>query len=254
MSGKVYLVGAGPGDPKLITVRGLECIRAAEVLLYDRLLDPSLLDAAPSHAERVFVGKESDNHSLRQEKINELLALHAGIGKNVVRLKGGDPFVFGRGGEEAAYLAERNIPFEIIPGISSSIAVPAFAGIPVTYRGISSSFAVITGHLCGLENPVDYAAIFRSAGTLIILMGVKHLGEIVAQLTQAGIDPLTPIALVQEGTQPTQHTVVSTLKDVVEDGREVHSPAVIVIGQVVSLRDRIDWFREESRAPVYQSA
>jgi uroporphyrin-III C-methyltransferase len=253
MSGKVYLVGAGPGDPKLITVRGLECIRAAEVLLYDRLLDPSLLDEAPSHTERVFVGKESDHHTLRQEKINELLAMHAGLGRNVVRLKGGDPFVFGRGGEEAAYLAERNIPFEIIPGISSSIAVPAFAGIPVTYRGISSSFAVVTGHSCGMENPVDYAAVFRSAGTLIILMGVKHLGEIVAQLTQAGIDPLTPIALVQEGTQATQRTVVSTLKDVVEDSREVQPPAVIVIGQVVSLRDRIDWFREASRAPVYQS-
>jgi uroporphyrin-III C-methyltransferase len=253
MSGKVYLVGAGPGDPKLITVRGLECIRTAEVLLYDRLLDPSLLDEAPSQAERVFVGKESDHHTLKQEKINELLAMHAGLGKSVVRLKGGDPFVFGRGGEEAAYLAERNIPFEIIPGISSSIAVPAFAGIPVTYRGISSSFAVVTGHLCGQENAVDYAAVFRSAGTLIILMGVKHLGEIVTQLTQAGIDPLTPIALVQEGTQATQYTVVSTLRDVMEDSREVQPPAVIVIGQVVSLRDRIDWFREVVRAPVYQS-
>ena len=254
MSGKVYLVGAGPGDPRLITVRGLECIRAAEVLLYDRLLDPSLLNEAPSHAERVFVGKESDHHTLKQEKINELLAMHAGLGRNVVRLKGGDPFVFGRGGEEAAYLAERNIPFEIIPGVSSSIAVPAFAGIPVTYRGVSSSFAVVTGHLCGQENPVDYAAVFRSAGTLIILMGVKHLGEIVAQLIQAGIDPLTPIALVQEGTQVTQHTVVSTLEDVVEDSREVQPPAVIIIGQVVSLRDRLDWFREVSRAPDYQPA
>ena len=142
MSGKVYIVGAGPGDPRLITVRGLECIRAADVVVYDRLVDPALLDEAPHDAERVYVGKEPDHHALAQERIHELVAMHAGLGRTVVRLKGGDPFVFGRGGEEAAFLAERGIAYEIVPGVTSAIAVPACAGIPVTHRGISSSFAV----------------------------------------------------------------------------------------------------------------
>src|SRR6266508_2852133 len=140
MSGKVFIVGAGPGDPRLITLRGLQCIREADAIIYDRLVHPSLLDEAPAGAERIYAGKESSHHTLPQDRINELLALHAAAGKTVVRLKGGDPMVLGRGGEEAAFLADRDIPFEIVPGVTSAIAVPAFAGIPVTHRGVSSSF------------------------------------------------------------------------------------------------------------------
>lgn len=245
MSGKVIIVGAGPGDPRLITVRGLQCIRAADVLLYDRLLDPSLLDEAPTGAERVYVGKESDKHTLPQDQVNELMAARAGLGKTVVRLKGGDPLVFGRGGEEAVFLAERGIPFEIVPGVSSCIAVPAFAGIPVTHRSVSSSFAVVTGHMCGLQNPVDYAALLRSAGTLVILMGVRNLPTIIEQLQNNGIDTSTPIALIQNGTQPDQRTVVSSLKNVLAQSQEIQPPAVIVIGEVVGLREQMQWFAEE---------
>lgn len=248
MSGKVYIVGAGPGDPRLITVRGLECIRAADVVVYDRLVDPALLDEARHDAERVYVGKEPDNHALGQERIHELVAMHAGLGRTVVRLKGGDPFVFGRGGEEAVFLAERGIPYEIVPGVTSAIAVPAFAGIPVTHRGIASSFAVVTGHGCGLDPGVDYAALLQSAGTVVILMGVRNLPKIVEQLRVAGIDPATPVALVANGSYPDQRTVVSRLDAVVAEARDVRSPAVIVVGRVVGLREQLRWFAEAERA------
>src|SRR5437867_13415837 len=186
MNGKVFIVGAGPGDPRLMTVRGLQCIQAADVLIYDRLVDRSLLDEAPPHAERVYAGKESSHHALPQEEINALMETHARMGRTIVRLKGGDPFVFGRGGEEAAFLAERGIAFEIVPGVSSATAVPAFAGIPVTQRGVSSSFAVVTGHGCGVEAFPDFAGMLRHVGTLVILMGVRNLPRIVAQLLAGG--------------------------------------------------------------------
>jgi uroporphyrin-III C-methyltransferase len=247
MSGKVFIVGAGPGDPRLITLRGLECIRAADVIVYDRLVHPSLLDEAPPGAERIYAGKESNRHTLPQDRINELLGTHAAAGRTVVRLKGGDPMVLGRGGEEAAFLADREIPFEIVPGVTSAISVLAFAGIPVTHRGVSNSFAVATGHECGLDSAPDYAALFRSAGTLVILMGVKNLPKIVAQMLSAGIDPETPVAAIEEGTMETQHTLVTTLQGILKDGSGLKAPAVIVVGSVVLLRDRLQWFREAAQ-------
>ncbi|PYU98777.1 MAG: uroporphyrinogen-III C-methyltransferase [Acidobacteria bacterium] len=220
MNGKVFIVGAGPGDPRLMTVRGLQCIQAADVLIYDRLVDRSLLDEAPPHAERVYAGKESSHHALPQEEINALMETHARMGRTIVRLKGGDPFVFGRGGEEAAFLAERGIAFEIVPGVSSATAVPAFAGIPLTQRGISSSFAVVTGHGCGLEQLPNFAAILRHVGTLVILMGVLNL------------------------TRTSQRTFVSTLGELSAHIPELQPPAVIVVGQVVLLRETLRWFQE----------
>jgi uroporphyrin-III C-methyltransferase len=252
MSGKVFIVGAGPGDPGLITVRGLQCIRAADVLVYDRLVHPSLLKEAPAHAEHVYVGKEADHHTLCQGSINELLAMHALLGRNVVRLKGGDPFVFGRGGEEAVFLAERGISFEVVPGISSAIAVPAFAGIPVTQRGVSSSFAVVTGHLCGNETPVDYAAMFRAVGTLVILMGVRNFPVIARQLLEGAVDRSTPVAFIEQGTHESQRTLVTTLENAIRDSRDVQPPAVIVVGNVVSLHEQIEWFQEAAHISAHR--
>jgi len=244
MNGKVFIVGAGPGDPRLMTVRGLQCIQAADVLIYDRLVDRSLLDKAPPRAERIYAGKESSHHTLPQEEINALMETHARMGRTVVRLKGGDPFVFGRGGEEAAFLAERGIVFEIVPGVSSATAVPAFAGIPLTQRGISSSFAVVTGHGCGLEELPDFAAILRQVSTLVILMGVGNLPRIAARLLAGGTDPAMPVAVIEQGTHPSQRTFVSTLGELSAHIPELQPPAVIVVGQVVLLRETLRWFQE----------
>ncbi len=251
MIGKVSIVGAGPGDPGLITVRGLRSIREADVVVYDRLVDPRLLEEAPLAAEKVYAGKESGDHSLSQDTINEILAMHALLGRNVVRLKGGDPFVFGRGGEEAAFLAQRGIPFEIVPGVSSAIAVPAFAGIPLTYRGISNSFAVVTGHSCSESASVDYAGLLRAAGAIVILMGVAQLSEIVRNLLDGGIDPAMPLAAIEQGTGAAQRTTITSLKDARGDCAAVRSPAVIVVGQVVSLHKIIQWFSAEKQTTDY---
>jgi uroporphyrin-III C-methyltransferase len=244
MNGKVFIVGAGPGDPRLITVRGLQCIQAADVLIYDRLVDPSLLDEAPPHAERIYAGKESSHHTLPQEQINALMEAHARMGRTVVRLKGGDPFVFGRGGEEAAFLAERGLVFEIVPGVSSATAVPAFAGIPVTQRGVSSSFAVVTGHGCGVEEFPDFAGILRRVGTLVILMGVRNLPRIVAQLLAGGTPPAMPVAVIEQGTHAAQRTFISTLGELSARIPELQPPAVIVVGQVALLHETLRWFQE----------
>jgi uroporphyrin-III C-methyltransferase len=237
--GRVYIVGAGPGDPRLITVRGLECIRSADVLVHDRLVSTALLDQAPAAAERIYAGKEPHDHSVDQARIHDLLALHAEQGRTVVRLKGGDPFVFGRGGEEAAFLASRGIPFEVVPGVTSAVAVPALAGIPLTQRGVAASFAVATGHACGGAGGPDYAALLRGAGTLVILMGVRSLPAIVQQLRSGGAAGDTPVALISNGSRAEQRVVVSTLASVVEDARDAAPPGVIVIGEVVRLRDQL---------------
>jgi uroporphyrin-III C-methyltransferase len=243
--GKVFLVGAGPGDPGLITVSGLRCIRAADVIVYDRLVDPALLEEAPRHADRIFAGKETGNHALAQDAINELLVMNALLGKQVVRLKGGDPFVFGRGGEEAVFLAHRGIPFEVIPGVSSVFAVPAYAGIPLTYRGLAESFTVVTAHSCGESGRTDFAGLFRDTGTLVVLMGAARLGEIVLTLLSGGVDPGTPVAVIERGASAVQRTIVSTLAAVRHDAADVASPAVIVVGQVVTLNQTIRWFPEQ---------
>ncbi len=199
--GKVYLVGAGPGDPRLLTVRGLELLRSAQVIVYDQLVNPALLDEAAPTAIKIFVGKRAGRHCIAQEEINGVLISYARAGHEVVRLKGGDPFVFGRGGEEAEALSEARISFEIVPGVSSAVAVPAYAGIPVTHRKFASSFAVVTGHEARKPNSsLDWAKLATAVDTLVILMGLSNLPIIVEKLIAYGRSPQTPVALIGSGT------------------------------------------------------
>ncbi len=245
-AGKVYMVGAGPGDPGLITVKGLECLRKADVIIYDRLLDDRLLDSAAPAAERIYVGKAAGEHTRPQAEINQLLVTKTKEGKTVVRLKGGDPFVLGRGGEETEVLAQNSIPFEVVSGITSAIAVPAYAGIPVTHRGLASSFAVITGH----EDPdkeessINWEKLATGVDTLIFLMGMKSLPGIVSKLIEFGRPPDTSVAVIKEGTRPEQKTVVGSLMDIVAKVKDSHltPPTIIIVGEVVRLRDKLRWF------------
>ena len=239
-TGIVYLVGAGPGDPGLITAKGLEILRSGDVVVYDRLVAPSLLAEAPPGAERVFVGKRphSSGADLAQSEINALLVERARRGLTVVRLKGGDPFVFGRGAEECEALRAAGVPFRVVPGVTSAIAVPAAAGIPVTHRRLASAFAVVTGHECEGVSNLDWEALAR-VPTLVVLMGLSALPEITARLLEHGADPDTPAALIASGTLPTQRTVVGTLATlaarVAEEGLE--PPATVVVGEVVRVRE-----------------
>ena len=233
--GKVYIVGAGPGDPRLITMRGLGCLREADAVVYDRLIDPELLSEARRNAELIYVGKESGKHPWPQERINGLLVKLAINGKIVTRLKGGDPFVFGRGGEEAACLTVKGIVVEIVPGVSSCIAAPAFAGIPVTHRGVSNSFAVATGHPCVSGEKADFLALYRATGTLVVLMGVEQRMEIAKSLLNGNADPLTPVAVIEQGSRTGQKITVTNLQNIGPDCVSVRPPAVIVIGRTVSL-------------------
>jgi len=242
----VYLVGAGPGDPELITVRGLNAVRQATVIIYDRLVHPSLVAEAPSQARRIYVGKESGIHYVPQGQINQLLVNYATQGERVVRLKGGDPFVFGRGGEEAEALAAARLPFEIIPGVSSAVAVPAYAGIPLTHRKVASSFAVVTGHEEGGKEhtAIDWWRLATAVDTLVILMGTKGLVRITSQLIQHGRAPETPVALIRWGTTSEQVTVVGTLANIADTAAAValEPPIVTVVGDVVRLAERLQWF------------
>jgi uroporphyrin-III C-methyltransferase len=239
VSGVVYLVGAGPGDPRLITVLGLDRLRRADVVVYDRLVSPDLLAEAPPRAERIFVGKAPGDHTCRQEEVNALLIRHARAGRTVVRLKGGDPFVFGRGGEEALACAEAGVSWEVVPGVSSAVGVPACAGIPVTHRHVSGAFAVVTGH-CAERDRQDWAALARME-TLVILMGLSRLREITALLLFHGRSPDTPVAVIASGTLPEERTVVGTLGSIAGDADRagVRSPATIVVGEAVRLRERL---------------
>ena len=249
-TGKVYLIGAGPGDPGLLTVKGRQALERAEVVVYDRLAHPSLLDYAPSSAERIFAGKARGQQELTQDGINSLLVDRARSGKRVARLKGGDPFVFGRGGEEALALARCGIPYEIVPGVSSAIAAPAYAGIPVTHRGIATGFTVVSGS----EDPskpsssVRWDELGRSlvahGGTLITLMGWTSIEKILDALQQSGLDAETPVALVQWGTWNRQKTVTGTLATAATKGRAagLAAPVVAIIGEVVNLREELAWF------------
>src|SRR6266699_2680098 len=216
--GKVYLVGAGPGDPELITLKGLRCLRVADVVVYDRLVNLSLLDEAPSGAERVFAGKKTGCHAVKQEEIHAFLIHRARQGRLVVRLKGGDPFVFGRGGEEALALAQAGIPFEVIPGVSSAIAVPAYAGIPVTHRDHASSVTIVTGHEqhTRASSAVDWKTLANVKGTLVIMMGVDALSHITQQLLDGGLSPDTATAVIQQGTVPQQRVITGTLVNIAE--------------------------------------
>ncbi len=241
----VYLVGAGPGDPGLLTVRGAEVLGRADVVVYDRLSIAALLDLAPATAERISVGKTPRGPSTPQEEINRLLVEHGRAGREVVRLKGGDVFVFARGGEEAAALAEAGIDFEVVPGITSAIAVPAYAGVPVTHRGLSTSFTVVTGH----EDPwaateTDWEAVARVGGTIVVLMGAATRGEIAARLMAAGLPGDTPVAAIRWGTRPEQVTIRTTLGSL--GASPVESPSTIVIGAVAGLD--LAWFE---RRPLF---
>ena len=249
--GRVYLVGAGPGDPGLLTVRGLELVRRAEVIVYDQLVNPLLLEEAPL-AIKIFAGKQAGRHCIAQTEINEVLIGYARLGHDVLRLKGGDPFVFGRGGEEAEALADAGIPFEIVPGVSSAVAVPAYAGIPLTHRKFASSFAVVTGHEARkAQSAVDWSKLATAVDTLVILMGLSHLPIIVAQLLTHGRSPETPVAVIRMGTTGEQESVLGSLADIVEKSAAVEPPALIVVGEVVSLADKLDWFFPHSPDRVF---
>ncbi len=244
-NGKVYLVGAGPGDAGLITVRGVECLAEADVIVYDHLANLALLVHAKPGVEIIFAGKEPGHHAMSQEETNELLVDRARAGRVVTRLKGGDPFVFGRGGEEAMHLAENGIEFEVVPGVTSAIAVPAFAGIPVTHRDMNLSLHIIAGHDKSRADAPDIAwdALARLDGTLVFLMGVKNLPRITQELIRNGKSPDTPAALVRWGTLPEQETLVSTLGAIVEEAGRTNflPPAMAVIGPVVGLRSAVRW-------------
>ncbi len=241
--GTVYLVGAGPGDPGLMTVRGMRALRAADVVVYDRLVHRALLDEAPPWAERIFAGKEPGQPCLPQAAIHEMLVQRAREGKMVVRLKGGDPFVFGRGGEECEALRAAGIRFEVVPGVTSAIAVPAFAGIPVTHREHASAFAVVTGHQRDGASDLDWSALARIP-TLVVLMGLHRLPEIAARLVAHGADPATPAAVVARGTLPEQRLVVGTLRTIAERIQQagIEPPATLVVGAVVHLHETLQWF------------
>lgn len=249
MAGKVYLVGAGPGDPKLMTLKGKECIARADVVLYDRLAGDHFLAYARPEAELIYVGKDPEHHAVDQGAINALLVQKAGEGKVVVRVKGGDPFLFGRGGEEAEALVEHGIPYEVVPGVTSAIAAPAYAGIPLTHRDCSSSVGIFTGREReGKElTSLDWARIATGLETLVFLMGMKNLEFIASRLMAHGRSADTPVALVRWGSRPEQETLVGRLGDIAERAREAgfRPPAAIVVGEVVRLREKLRWF--ESR-------
>ena len=246
--GFVSLIGAGPGDPGLLTLRGVEALARADVVVYDYLANPALLAHARPDAERVYVGKKAGSHTLSQDEINALLVGHGAAGKFVARLKGGDPFVFGRGGEEAMALAGAGIPFEVVPGISSAVAAPAYAGIPVTHRGLASSFAVITGHEDPAkdESAIDWSRLATGVDTLVFVMGVGNLPKIVERLVAHGRPSDTPVALVRWGTMPGQHTVTGILADIVQkvQAAGLKPPAVTIVGPVAGLRADLRWFED----------
>jgi uroporphyrinogen III methyltransferase/synthase len=246
----VYLVGAGPGDPGLLTVRGRELLGRCDALVYDRLADPRIVALAPASAERVYAGKEPDRHALSQERINALLVELAGRHSCVVRLKGGDPFVFGRGGEEAQVLAQAGIDWEVVPGISSAYAVPAYAGIPVTQRGVAAQFTVVTGHEdpAKPESDLDWASLASTPGTLVFLMGVRALRANAARLIEQGMAGDTPAAVISHGTRPGQRTVVAPLSEIAEAAADLPAPAITLVGAVASLREQLAWYE---RRPLF---
>ena len=255
MAGMVYLVGAGPGDYRLISIKAVDCLKMADVVVYDRLADDRILRWAPENAEYIYVGKASSNHTMKQEDINQLLVDKAKEGKCVVRLKGGDPFVFGRGGEEGLLLRQNNLPFEIVPGITSAISVPAYAGIPVTHRAVATSFAVVTGH----EDPTKGESNMRwehlamGVDTLVFLMGVANLPHITSKLIENGRSADTPAAVIRWGTKPEQRTLITTVgraaEDVAKNG--IKPPAIFIVGEVVKLRDSLQWFDNLAQRPLF---
>jgi len=247
--GTVYLIGAGPGDPGLITVKGLECVQKADVIIYDYLANEKLLAEGRPDAERIYVGKQSGRHTLPQNEINALIVGKAKEGKIIARLKGGDPFIFGRGGEEAEALADANIPFEVVPGVSAATAVPTYAGIPLTHRNHNATVTFVTGH----ENPekteskVDWTKLAASTGTIVFFMGMKNLPAIASNLLANGMNPDTPVAAIQWGTRPDQRVADGTLNNIVDAVKKAKlgPPAIIVVGDVVKLRQKLNWYESK---------
>ena len=252
VKGVIYLIGAGPGDPDLITLKGKECLTRADVIVYDYLVSESLLSLAHKDAKVIYVGKKSGQHTMPQKDINNLLIANAKKGLTVARLKGGDPFIFGRGGEEAMELSKERITFEIVPGVTSAVAAPAHAGIPLTHRNFASTVCFITGHEdpTKKESDIKWNALAQSSGTLVFLMGIANLDKIVKKLTDLGRSPNTPAAVVGNGTMPNQRTVIGTLDNIDQKVKDAHlgAPGVIVVGDVVNLSECLNWF--ESR-PLY---
>ena len=254
MAGKVWLVGAGPGDAGLMTLKGREVLRQAEVVVYDSLVSGGVLAMIPEGAKRIFAGKRSGNHFLRQEETNKVLLDEALNGRRVVRLKGGDPFVFGRGGEEGIVLREAGVPFEIVPGVTSAISVPAYAGIPVTHRAIARSFAVVTGHKDPTtEGDVNWEKLATATDTIVFLMGIANLPHITEQLVKYGRPADTPAAVIRWGTKPEQRVLTTTVgtaaEDVVKNG--LKPPAIFIVGEVVKLRGQLAWFDRLAQRPLF---
>lgn len=247
MNGKVYLVGAGPGDYKLITLKGMEYIKEADVIVYDNLVNKNLIKEAKNSCEFIYVGKMSKNHTKTQDEINEIIVKKAKEGNKVVRLKGGDPYVFGRGGEEGEYLRERGISFEVVPGITSAIGGLCYAGIPITHRDFASSFHVITGHLKEEDKELDWKNLSSLKGTLVFLMGVSNLKNICENLVKEGKDKNTPVAIINWATTPKQKVVVGNLENIYSKSilENIKPPSLIVIGEVVGLRKDLNFFEEK---------
>jgi len=240
---KVYLTGAGPGDIDLLTVKALRVVREADVIIYDRLANPDILKEAKDGCEFIYVGKEDSHHTLPQEEINEAIYQASLKYDCVVRLKGGDPLVFGRGGEEGIYLRERGVKFEFIPGITSAIAVPEYAGIPVTHRGVTVSFRVVTGHEATNKDKSQIPwENYKTDDTIVFLMGLHRLNIITQKLIEIGKPKEYPIAVISQGTTPNEKTVVGTLEDIYEKAKDLPTPALIVVGEVVKLREQLSWF------------
>lgn len=252
--GMVYICGAGPGDPKLLTLRASELIDQAEVILYDRLVGKAIIDLFPKSAEKVYVGRNIGDPTTHQDKTNELMLKYAGMGKTVLRLKGGDPFIFGRGGEEAEILIENKVPFEIIPGITSGIGAAVYSGIPLTHRKYSSAVAFVTGH----EDPdkktpqVKWEKLFDAVDTVVVYMGTEKLERIVERIKNEGKDALKPAAIVQNGTLKNQKVIIGNLNNIVVLSKQakIEPPAIVIIGDIVRLGDKISWFNQTTKAAI----
>jgi len=245
MRGKVYLVGAGPGDPKLITLRAVELLKIADIVLYDRLVSKKILAMVPKKAKKVYVGRDVGDDYLHQESTNDLMVKYAKTKKNIVRLKGGDPIIFGRGGEEAEYLQKKKIKFEIIPGITSGIGSATYAGIPLTHRKFASSVVFVTGHedLQKSKDKVRWKKLAKSVDTIVIMMGLSRIGIICKQLIEGGMDKKTPVAVIQEGTTPQQKMITGNVSNISKlvTQKKIRSPSIIIIGKVVNLSKTIGW-------------